>query len=625
MAPKRGRERSASAVKMKKSKSGSKNKQANDIRLAENKFGALEDRDDEHGDDESDSDLIFDYNGKSTDNGDLVLVDSEEEEEEVIAITSDVESDEDNDEAQAKKKQKTEVNELAKNADFIEFGFSSSEDEKGNDEEEDDEDSDDGVISADEGVDKYSRSKSISLYPWIKQHDHSKQKEIVDWLTLEMKDFVNYISPSSDEITTRNNVVNRLKTQISNFWPNTETHVFGSFATDLYLPGSDIDMVVLSRIGNVENRSSLYQLSSFLRNKGLAKNIEVIAKAKVPIIKFVDPDSNIHIDVSFERRNGIDAARRIRKWLSATPGLRELVLIVKQFLRSRRLNNVHVGGLGGYATIILCYHFLQMHPKVSTKSISILENLGALLIEFFELYGRNFSFDNLIISLDPETDLPRYLLKSHYPNLDTSKNPFSIVIQDPADADNNITRSSYNLRDLKKAFGGAYQLLVDKCYVLHSSTYKQRLGSSILGDIIKYKGKERDFNDDRDKVVNHALISHEEDGANVNDYADDESDGANGNDKYYFSDMTIETEDEIQAKAEKKAQVSAEAAAKDKKVYSEILGLYDKDASDEEEKNDNKSSEKPEDEETSEEMKKSKSNLDKDVRRAYWLQKGLEL
>ena len=91
------------------------------------------------------------------------------------------------------------------------------------------------------------------------------------------------------------------------------------------------------------------------------------------------------------------------------------------------------------------------------------------------------------------------------------------MIQDPADTTNNITRSSYNLRDLK-SFGGAYQLLVEKCYQLNAASYKQRLGQLILGDIIKYNGKERDFNDDRHKVVNHALISHEEE-------IDDESDG----------------------------------------------------------------------------------------------------
>ncbi|KAK6198764.1 topoisomerase I-related protein [Scheffersomyces amazonensis] len=633
MASKRSRSVTPALPKNKKRKVGSKNKEKEQILVAENKFGVLQHRDEEE-ESASDSDLIFDYDGKDDEEGNgMVLIDSDDDdnEPEVIAISSDDDNEQEQteDQNQSKEEETNENNDLAKNVDFIGFGFSSSEDEGGKEDNEEEDFSDDGIISADEGVDKYARAKSPSLYPWIKQHDHSKQREIVDWLTLEMKDFVNYISPSSEEITARNNVVGMLKSQISNFWPDTETHVFGSFATDLYLPGSDIDMVVVSRKGNVENRSSLYQLSSFLRNKGLAKNIEVIAKAKVPIIKFVDPLTNIHIDISFERTNGIDAARRIRKWLADTPGLREMVLIVKQFLRSRKLNNVHVGGLGGYATIILCYHFLNLHPKVSTKSISIMDNLGALLIEFFELYGRNFSFDNLIISLDPETDLPRYLKKSDYPYLDTSKNPFSIVIQDPADENNNITRSSFNLRDLKKAFGGAYQLLVDKCYRMHSSTYKERLGQSILGDIIKYKGKERDFNDDRHKVANHALLdSHQKDDA-------EESDGANGNDKYYFSDMTVESEDEIKIeKVEKVAKVekvqhTKESATESTAKVANYLGIEETVEDDEDTKEEivEVTSSKDENENTpsAEEMKKTKSNLDKDVRRAYWMQKGLEL
>lgn len=402
----------------------------------------------------------------------------------------------------------SDANEVAGNNDFIGFGFESSEESDADEDEEDD-------------------HGATQLYPWVKGQDHSQQKEIADWLTLEIKDFVNYISPSKDEIMVRNDVIGVLKENIQRFWPSTQAHVFGSCATDLYLPGSDIDMVVISSSGDYELRQRLYQLSSHLRTHKLAKNIEVIANAKVPIIKFVDPSHNLHVDVSFERTNGIDAARRIRRWLDLTPGLRELVLIIKQFLRSRKLNNVHMGGLGGYATIIMVYHFLKLHPRVATNNILVLENLGTLLIEFFELYGRNFSYDNLIISLNQD-DLPRYLPKYKHPYLGAGRGLFCIVIQDPLDPTNNITRSSYNLRDLKKAFGGAYQLLTSKCFELHSASYKNRIGQLILGDIIKFNGESRDFNDDRDLVINSALILHE----------DDESDGAEGNDKYYLSDMS---------------------------------------------------------------------------------------
>lgn len=587
---------------------------------------------------DSDSDQFYDFK-KRNDGDDVVLIDSDSNDEEEVLIESDTnKSDADVHHSgqlgvSSSKKLLFQPNELAKNADFIEFGFSSSENEDNDGQQgEDDEYSDDGIISDDQSGGRINtHSVPSSLYPWVKDHDHSKQKEIADWLTMEMKDFVNYISPSKQEIITRNNVVSTLKKEISTFWPNTEAHVFGSCATDLYLPGSDIDMVIISTTGDYENRSRLYQLSSFLRNKSLAKNIEVIAKAKVPIIKFVDPKSNIHIDVSFERINGLIAAKKIRKWLVASPGLRELVLIIKQFLRSRKLNNVHVGGLGGYSTIILCYHFLKLHPRISTNSMSMLDNLGSLLIEFFELYGRNFSYDDLIIAIDSETDLPKYLLKRKYPNLNTSRNPFSIIIQDPSDPNNNISRSSYNLRDLKKAFGGAYQLLIDKCYQLNGASYKNRIGQSILGDIIKYKGKERNFSDDRDKVINNALVNHND------EQSQDESDGANGNDKYYFSDITVESEDngaslpKSQSDQTTKTFLASTALKSNTKLpnnisqhgkqVSDFMSIRDSESEGDDDDNDIKHAE----EKSSVLLKKSKTNLDKDLKREYWKQKGLDI
>lgn len=577
-----------------------------DVQLStNNNFVALQD----HVDEDSDIEVIYEYKKPQQE---LVLLDSEEDEDE--DAENEVETKKSVDQSNPKKRKfdevneadddiTTETNELAKNEDFIGFGFLSTDEEESEGEESENDD--------------HSGAPN-SQYPWIKDHDHSTQKEIADWLNMEIRDFVNYISPSSDEIITRNKVIAALKKSISDFWPGTTVHVFGSCATDLYLPGSDIDMVVVSDTGSYENASRLYQLSTFLRTNKLATEVEVIAHAKVPIIKFVDPKSRLHIDVSFERTNGIDAAKRIRRWLVSTPGLRELVLVVKQFLRTRRLNNVHVGGLGGYATIIMCYHFLRLHPKITTDAMSALDNLGVLLIEFFELYGRNFSYDDLVLALDPENEEPKYVRKLKSPLQHSARSLFAIIIQDPADPSNNITRSSYNLRDLKKAFGGAYQLLLEKCYQLNAASYKERLGSLILGDIIKYTGKERNFSDDRHKVVNHALVKHDDDDDGQED--DAESDGQNGNDKYYFSDMTDESDEPYVPSVAKPTPTPLTKKPKDtKKLIESMLSLNN--SSDE----DKGLKEENEEYVPTVGTKKPKSNLDKDVRRDYWRQKGLDL
>ncbi|CDO91856.1 unnamed protein product [Kluyveromyces dobzhanskii CBS 2104] len=395
-------------------------------------------------------------------------------------------------------------NSLDANDDFIAFDLSEPEEEEPEYEFEE-EHSDDETSATDGTGDDVLKHNSD--YPWILNHDHSKQREIADWLTLEIKDFVAYISPNRQEIEQRNQAIAKLKAAVTELWPDSNLNCFGSFATDLYLPGSDIDCVVRSASGDKENRNALYSLASFLKRKDLATQVEVIAKARVPIIKFVEPESRIHIDVSFERTNGLEAARVIRAWLDEQPGLRELVLIVKQFLHARRLNNVHTGGLGGYSIICLVYTFLKLHPRILTGDIDPLENLGVLLIDFFELYGKNFGYDDVGISVNEHE--AKYIPKNEHPDLSAGRPRFSLLIQDPGDASNNISRGSFNLRDIKKGFAGAFDLLTNRCFELDSATFKDRIGSSILGNVIKYKGIQRDFNDERNLVINEAIQENE--------------------------------------------------------------------------------------------------------------------
>ncbi|SMN19513.1 similar to Saccharomyces cerevisiae YOL115W PAP2 Non-canonical poly(A) polymerase, involved in nuclear RNA degradation as a component of the TRAMP complex [Maudiozyma saulgeensis] len=353
----------------------------------------------------------------------------------------------------------------------------------------------------------YSRRTTNEEFPWLLNHDHSRQRDISKWITLEMKDFISYISPSREEIEIRNKTIQKLRKVVRRLWPDSTLHVFGSYATDLYLPGSDIDCVITSKTGNKEHRSYLYELARYLKSNGIGKQIEVIAKARVPIIKFVDVDSDLHIDVSFERLNGIEIAKIIRTWLHETPGLRELVLVIKQFLKSRRLNEVHTGGLGGLSIVCLVYSFLHLHPRLRTEDIDARENLGVLLMDFFELYGKNFSYEKVALSF--QDDIPTYIPKSHWRALPPSRSSLTLAIQDPLDVSNNISRSSYNVSGIKKAFSGAFNIISNKCYELNQATFKDRVGKSILGNIIKYKGDARHFKDERELVENRAIVENE--------------------------------------------------------------------------------------------------------------------
>ncbi|KAL3231661.1 Poly(A) RNA polymerase protein 1 [Nakaseomyces bracarensis] len=387
---------------------------------------------------------------------------------------------------------------IDKNDDFIAFSESSEDEQKKEVEEE----------KAKEEAKAQEEEREITTdYPWTIGRDYSKERELADWLNYEIADFIAYISPSKEEIEMRNRTIGRVRDAIQELWPDADLHVFGSYATDLYLPGSDIDCVVNSKEGDKQTRNNLYKLANFLKKKEIATDIEVVAKARVPIIKFVEVESRTHLDISFERLNGLEAAKLIRDWLKSTPGLRELVLVVKQFLHSRRLNNVHSGGLGGFSIICLVYAFLHLHPRIISAEIDPLENLGVLLIEFFELYGKNFGYDDVAIGVSNGT--PFYMSKRSWRSLEQNRGSFNLAIQDPGDENNNISRGSFNLRDIKKAFAGAFDLLTNRCFELNTMSFKERFGKSILGNAVKYRGKKRDFNDERGLVQNKAIAENE--------------------------------------------------------------------------------------------------------------------
>ena len=57
------------------------------------------------------------------------------------------------------------------------------------------------------------------------------------------------------------------------------------------------------------------------------------------------------------------------------------------------------GGLGSYSVTLLVLSFLQVHPKLQRDEITAERNLGTLLMEFLELYGKNFGYDECGISV----------------------------------------------------------------------------------------------------------------------------------------------------------------------------------------------------------------------------------
>lgn len=58
------------------------------------------------------------------------------------------------------------------------------------------------------------------------------------------------MSPTESEHKVRAEVVSRIEDIIISKWPEAQVEVFGSYRTGLYLPTSDIDLVVIGEFDN---------------------------------------------------------------------------------------------------------------------------------------------------------------------------------------------------------------------------------------------------------------------------------------------------------------------------------------------------------------------------------------
>lgn len=337
------------------------------------------------------------------------------------------------------------------------------------------------------------RNSQKNPTPWL-LHDHSRTLHPSDLLHKEIHDFLTYIRPRRYEHAVRRHVIQRIRTAITDSIYDVDVRVFGSFASGMYLPTSDLDLAVISRefarTGKPKYaaKNTLYRVSTLLRRAGIPKDdkVVVISSAKVPIIKFVDRLSGLQVDICFENLSGVTANRTFRKWREEYPAMPALAMIVKQFLELRGQNEVYIGGLGGFTVICLVISLLQLHPGFSSGNIPIEKNLGVGLMEFFELYG--YRFDTSKVGIDVSTS--SYFRKSYVPAPrfgDTKSKEYKeywiLHIIDPNDPTNNISKSSYGVKEIFRTFAEGFGALESRMSEFHKQEFGDRKGG-VLGAIL---------------------------------------------------------------------------------------------------------------------------------------------
>ncbi|KAI8936791.1 hypothetical protein NX059_006035 [Plenodomus lindquistii] len=336
-------------------------------------------------------------------------------------------------------------------------------------------------------VEEWVGGPNIVTTPWLvadRPYRHLAN-DPEKWLHNEILDFYDFVAPQPYEHALRNQLVHRVQNALgTRRFPQDNGRVlcFGSFPAGLYLPTADMDLVYTSDrhvnggppVMDVTAKNAtaplLKGVRSVLQRRNMASGqVLCIYGAKVPLVKFTDSLTKLQVDISFENLSGVQAQATFAEWKEQYPDMIYMVALLKQFLVMRGLNEVHTGGIGGFAIICLVVHYCHQAGKT--------ENLGELFRGFLDYYGNKFDLTRSRIQMNPigVVDKTRYGVDNREEKLN------GLSIQDPNRPDNNISGGSHKAQEVFKAFAMAHRILEDR---MAASRSGQDIGASVLGCVL---------------------------------------------------------------------------------------------------------------------------------------------
>lgn len=311
----------------------------------------------------------------------------------------------------------------------------------------------------------------------------------------EIVNFAALMSPQEDEILEREKLTIRVKELIIETFGGPDkckVEVFGSQATGLFLPSSDIDLVVLMDDADKEQREqTMEQLNSekdkadfemknwdvhegtspltrlgdvlFTKWKDEISFLEVIEKTRIPIVKFTHKATNLSIDICFNQTTGVQAANLMKKFMEAMPPLKPLTFILKYFLVSRDLNEPYSGGIGSFMLQMMIVSFLQHRAREeysAGRDSGKYTNLGSLLLEFLELYGVDFNYITTAISVRNDGYYFPKGGKGKKEYFWQVQRPNSLAMENPFDITSDVGRASFRMPLIQKSFEVSFRILL---------------------------------------------------------------------------------------------------------------------------------------------------------------------
>ncbi|EYU30539.1 hypothetical protein MIMGU_mgv1a025631mg [Erythranthe guttata] len=315
--------------------------------------------------------------------------------------------------------------------------------------------------------------------------------------------------------------VKRVARSLQVLWPRSRTNIYGSNATGLSLPSSDVDLVVclppvrnlepIKEAGILEGRNGIKEtclqipiimlvvevpqdLVSTLSNVHIPKEeANLVASEEgstfqadaigsedtTPTFSKTRNDVNegfesVRLDISFKSptHTGLLTTGLVKDLTERFPAVTPLALVLKQFLADRSLDQSYSGGLSSYCLILLITRFLQ-HEHHHGRPIN--QNYGSLLMDFLYFFGNVFDPRQMRISVQGSGV---YLNRERGCSIDP------LYIDDPLFLTNNVGRNCFRIHQCIKAFADAYAMLESELTCLHNDDKDTKPTCKLLPKLI---------------------------------------------------------------------------------------------------------------------------------------------
>ncbi|KAL9130296.1 MAG: hypothetical protein Q9217_001471 [Psora testacea] len=302
-------------------------------------------------------------------------------------------------------------------------------------------------------------------------------------LSGDMRELYDRILPSKESDLRRADFVQKLERILNERWPGHEikVHMFGSSGNMLCTNDSDgsgaLDVI------NFANCTT-----------GGMERVVCVPHAKVPIVKFWDPELQLACDMNVNNTLALENTRMIKTYVEIDERVRPLAMIIKHWTKRRILNDAALGGtLSSYAWICMILNFLQtrnppilpsLHNACDAQKPSAegkfawfnddLENLrgygkdnkeslGELLFQFFRRYGHDIDYEKNVVSVREGRLISKEGKKWHL--MQNNR----LCVEEPFNTDRNLGNTADDISfrgihlELRRAFDLISEAKLDEC------------------------------------------------------------------------------------------------------------------------------------------------------------------